>query len=351
VARFSMSQVPQADRTELLFRIVDAVNAGAKTDIEIAAALGGAHVDRQGRYYRKAAESLDLLNPVHQNISTLTMRGKEIADSDQHAVRMKLMIDGAMASPVLRALVQDLHSERKDNVTSNEIRNWLLANTDLSPSTAGRRASSVRNYLTDLGLLTIESARSTPLGHTPTSLVVDTVLDDELSLKELASRSWSVLDPLPPPASSETQNDHMIVSLRSKAQMEQTNAKHEELVRRVAERARQAGFRCLRNSFVDLYVNNGDAGVLFEMKTNTTSNTISQVRKGVSQLYEYEYQQKLKDTPLSLVLQEEPKGASAWVTRYLVESRSILPVWTEGESFTGHERSREALDWLIEGNG
>jgi hypothetical protein len=51
--------VPQADVLEDIARTVDAVAAGAASFQQIAAAIG--KVERQGRYYRKAAQTMDLL--------------------------------------------------------------------------------------------------------------------------------------------------------------------------------------------------------------------------------------------------------------------------------------------------
>lgn len=186
------------------------------------------------------------------------------------------------------------------------------------------------------------------MGTPPVSLLVSTVPDDRYSLVDLVDRDWTAGEVLPDAAHTANDNSDLIVSLRSQAEMERTNAKHEGLVARVARRARDNGFRCLRNTFVDLYVSKAKDAALFEMKTNSPDNTISQVRKGVAQLYEYEYQQRISDTPLVLVLEQEPLGPAAWVVEYLAESRLILPVWSAGSRFLGHPTSRDALPWLVD---
>ena len=66
--------VPQADLLKEVVRAVEAVAAGATTFQDIAAHFG--KVERQGRYYRRAAEILGLLASAGTNHSVLNPRGK-----------------------------------------------------------------------------------------------------------------------------------------------------------------------------------------------------------------------------------------------------------------------------------
>src|SRR4030066_55983 len=76
--RITSRDLPQADRLESVLLTVLAVGNGARTDIEIANQIPSIEDDdRQGRYYRNAAEILGfILN--ESNNSTLTQAGREL---------------------------------------------------------------------------------------------------------------------------------------------------------------------------------------------------------------------------------------------------------------------------------
>ena len=67
----------------------------------------------------------------------------------------------------------------------------------------------------------------------------------------------------------------------------------------------------------------------FEMKSGGES-ILDQIRKGLSQLYEYRYRYRNniedEDISLCLVLPENPKSLP-WVTDYLCEDREISLCW------------------------
>jgi hypothetical protein len=103
------------------------------------------------------------------------------------------------------------------------------------------------------------------------------------------------------------------------------------------------GFRPLYNALIDLYCDIQGRFYIFEMKSVTASNEVSQIRKAVSQLYEYRFLHGLKDAQLVIVLNREPR--EAWVIDYLVGDRSILICWVASDRFACPHTIQE---WLTE---
>jgi len=52
---------------------------------------------------------------------------------------------------------------------------------------------------------------------------------------------------------------------------------------------RDLGYETYFNKHVDLFATNGDKSFLFEVKSNENKNFLPQARKGIVQLFEYEY--------------------------------------------------------------
>ena len=104
----------------------------------------------------------------------------------------------------------------------------------------------------------------------------------------------------------------------------------------------------------DLYVECGNVGHLFEIKTWRLENLRAQVRSGVAQLYEYRWRnrQNLRpDTKLYIVLDRKPLDVElSWLWQYLVEDRSIIPCWIVENKLTTTQSFMEHISWLTETN-
>ena len=128
---------------------------------------------------------------------------------------------------------------------------------------------------------------------------------------------------------------------------EKANRDHARILDLVANRVRIQGLTPQTNVYVDMFV--PEVPVILEVKSCNQTNMISQVRRGISQLYEYRYRLGRPAT-LCLVLQEEPTHANAWLTNYLATDRGILPIWTSGDlTLDGPPESRNGLPILFPG--
>jgi hypothetical protein len=105
---------------------------------------------------------------------------------------------------------------------------------------------------------------------------------------------------------------------------------HRVLLNKLDQFIRERGAIPQESEHIDLYAKIPDDGsFLFEVKSVTSENLLSQTRKGVSQLYEYRYryQDEIgKDVVLCLVYPNEPTEID-WLEDYLCIDRQIAVCW------------------------
>ena len=99
---------------------------------------------------------------------------------------------------------------------------------------------------------------------------------------------------------------------------------------------------------MDLATRVSDTPFIFEMKSTGATNVRAQVRRGISQLYEYRYLQNAPDARLVLVIEQPLNRELSWMSDYLATDRGILLVW-DGDRKHLHctESQRESLRFLV----
>ncbi|HRZ78809.1 MAG TPA: hypothetical protein P5044_02270, partial [bacterium] len=136
-----------------------------------------------------------------------------------------------------------------------------------------------------------------------------------------------------------------IAYFKSQARLDRAASAHISLVNIVARRIRENGGIPKANQLIDLAVRL-DEDYIFEMKSTTENNVKSQIRKGLSQLYEYRYLQNKPEAKLVLVV-EKPLGAShSWMLEYMEVDRGINLIWDGNDQLYGSERTRRDLNFL-----
>jgi hypothetical protein len=112
---------------------------------------------------------------------------------------------------------------------------------------------------------------------------------------------------------------------------EKANLQHRTMVSLVANALEASGSPPLSNIFIDVATLQPKK-MLFEVKSCRLENMLEQVRRGVSQLYEYRYRQvQINGAKPVLVLENRPAHSLEWVIKYLVKDRQIAVCWLEGE--------------------
>ena len=135
--------------------------------------------------------------------------------------------------------------------------------------------------------------------------------------------------------------------LVNQALRERAIESHTNLINMMAERLRQHGAVPRSNRYVDLSSRVGGFDFLFEMKSSTPENLHDQIRRGLSQLYEYRYIQNVENARLVLVVETPLESSSEWMIEYLLSDRGILFVWDGNGKFFFPERISQQLPFLI----
>lgn len=142
--RFKSIEIPQADSLLVVEKTVIALASGAKDDVSISQYLG--YSERQGHYYRKAAELCGFA-VLTDGKSQPTDLGIKLVNSKSEEERVTILQEGVMSIPLIAALVDEFAQGYGNLGNRREIVFWLSQNTDLSISTATRRSSTILNYL------------------------------------------------------------------------------------------------------------------------------------------------------------------------------------------------------------
>jgi hypothetical protein len=332
--------VIQADSPDRVMMTIDAVARGARNDADIAAAIGDLDA-RQGRYYRRAAEVLGFIVRDAGHWSAVTPAGREFASASP-AIKREMFIGAVLGNPLFQRLFPYLESKGSHGATRTDLKRFLAQVADLgAQSMVDRRVSSYMGWLVKLGLASL-TANRVVLSRLPASVpVVRYESDDEpifpnrYELEEYAEQARRV-------ASRREAISYFV----DEAKRERAVTGHESLVRLMAERLRQRGAVPKANRYIDLSARWAGSDYLFEMKSTTEDNPHAQIRRGLSQLYEYRYVQNVEKAKLVLVIENPLPRKLGWIEHYLVADRGILLVWDGQGRFDCPAGVRQQLGFL-----
>jgi hypothetical protein len=79
------------------------------------------------------------------------------------------------------------------------------------------------------------------------------------------------------------------LSIRDNDILARAESSHHSILEQLIQIFRDKGYATLSNEFVDLFAHKGNRSFLFEVKSTENKNFRSQARKGIVQLYEYDY--------------------------------------------------------------
>src|SRR3569833_655732 len=142
---FSTTDLPQADVLDKVVQAVHAVDRGAETDLQIANEIG--FTDRQGRYYRHAAELLGFISN-HNNSAIITELGLELVKSE--FPKEKNILQQAILNNELFKSILHYVEKNEEGVSRGEIEEFIYGITiNPSLSTISRRLSTLLRWLVD----------------------------------------------------------------------------------------------------------------------------------------------------------------------------------------------------------
>jgi len=330
-------EVPQANSLLSVVQAIVNIGNGARKDEEIIRNIPNLTADRQGRYYRLIGELLGLVNNVHNN-ATLTGSGFQVYNNP--TTQNPHLIAGILGMRVFQIVLPFI--ELRGTVTHQDLVDYLVQlDVPLAYSTIDRRVSSLLAWLRELHIIAkvgnsfrIKNMVS-PI--TNTFQVTDDhfpILPKAGTLKEYQTVQQRV-----------SNADKIITVYKNAARLERANNAHQALVNLVAERIRNAGGIPKANQFIDLATTLPD-DYIFEMKSTTAGNISAQVRKGISQLYEYRYLENKPNATLILVVENPLAHDEAWMSDYIEKDRNIHLVWDGNNNLYGSQNTRNKFPFL-----
>jgi len=195
-----------------------------------------------------------------------------------------------------------------------------------SETTARRRASTIAAFVAEAGLARLESGV-----YVPGPLAAVSLIEEEEGKSGLFGK------PVPQdPATHEPLIAKPPYKIEiDSAKTDRANLIHHKLVTAKAGFLEEREFPARQNESVDLYSESKGDTVLYEMKSISDSNFVTQVRRAISQLYEYRYVFGVAGARLCVVTNKYPEAHARWYLNYLQKDREVAYVWTE--DFAGFE--------------
>jgi hypothetical protein len=338
--KIQSNDLPQADKIESVVAATLAIANGASTDIEIANQVPGIERDdRQGRYYRRAAEILGFIINVRNN-ATITPKGQLIADNP--TLTNPTVIVSVLNLNLYQKLLPyiELHPE---GLTRQQIIDYLqlISVANIGPTMIPRRISTILAWIRTLGVIEKVGEKYRIANAIIPSIPLINLIDIEQPVLP-ATGGLQEYETVERRISSARD---IITIYKNQARLDRANNSHIELVNLVAERIRGAGAIPKSNQFIDLAATL-QQDYIFEMKSTTEDNVKAQVRKGISQLYEYRYLENKPDASLILVVERPLTGDNTWMIDYMENDRNIHLVWDGDNNLYGTEKTRQQLGFL-----
>jgi hypothetical protein len=168
----------------------------------------------------------------------------------------------------------------------------------------------------------LEMAESSPSAREATTTVIPSFVAETYPLRDRAA--------LPLPTAPYNRSREIADPEVTRIKRQRRNLAHKELIDKMAECLKNIGAQPKENDHIDLFAKiPQDGSFIFEMKSGGDS-LLEQIRKGLSQLYEYRYRYRavIDDAHISLclVLPESP-DVIPWITEYLCDDRQINICW------------------------
>lgn len=306
------SDFPQADRLEKVGEVAIAVSKKNHTDDDIEIYIGLESSGRQGRYYRRAAEILGLVENEANN-AKLTTLGREYATLSERSSRIDFLGRCLIETKVFNEALRYIH---KYKPSDKKLKIWFRTLYPGANSTADRRFSTFLNYLNQANL--VEKSK----GILQLEKYAGGVLKIKKHDKALKNNKVSETSPI-------YRTGHVTYNVDAQ-KMERANKIHWELVTAKSQYLHDLGFQAYENEHIDLYVKDREV-ILYEMKSlnQDSINFIAQTRKAISQLYEYRYIFNLPQANLCVVTNSAIPNKNYWYLKYLTKDRCIAYEWTD----------------------
>jgi len=268
--RIKSFDIPQADRLESVVQVIINVGNGARTDVQIIRNITDLTTDRQGRYYRKAAEILGFI-ANQKNSAQITPKGTEFLRNPTLA--NPLFIASVLSIDVIQRLLPYMELYPA-GLTNRQIGNYLssIVSNGIGPSMLPRRLMTILSWLRSLNVVASEGTRHSVINQFTQYLPVFEINDIEQPILPTSGNlnEYQIVQ-------ERVRKANEIVTIyRDEARMDRARNSHVSLVNLVAQRITEAGGIPRSNDLIDLAASM-DTDYIFEMKSTNDSNFRSQV--------------------------------------------------------------------------
>lgn len=125
-----------------------------------------------------------------------------------------------------------------------------------------------------------------------------------------------------------------ITTTTDPVKLERANYQHFLLEKAVVALCREAGLQTSTNRHIDVLVQNDQESIIFEMKSSGPGAIRAQIRRALSQVFEYRYlyRDHLKAKQhLCIAIERKPRGAQEWFIEYL-SSIGVGLIWKNDDN-------------------
>ena len=333
--------IPQADELLDVVKLVKGVHQGIRTFQNLAQYIE--KVQRQGRYYRRAAEILGLIEN-EQNSSHLTELGRKFVTVSPQE-RDQILANTVLSTRIIQRAIPFLEGAGARGVSKAELERFIGTVTEatIGPSMIPRRVSTILSWLTQINVVRERDGRYylNPLPR-GVELLDYADVDEPLFPKRYELDEYTALK-----RTIEEKRGSLSI-LIDEAKRDRATNSHKMLTNLMADRIRKAGAIPKRNTVIDLATNISGTVFLFEMKSTTDDNAHGQIRTGISQLYEYRYIQGVKEAKLVLVIENPLPRKFDWMANYIIQDRGIYLVWDGNrKSFDCPPQVKKDLEFIF----
>ncbi len=243
--KLDTSEISQADTLEKVVGVARAVSKGKVTYQAIAREIGT--VERQGRYYRKAAENLGIVaKGVKRNESILTPLGSAIAKA-KGGEYLSLISKALLQNQLFQRLLPFLERNKDAGCSRAQLEEFLRATTDTTNSMIGRRTSTIIAWLKYANLVTeVERKYYANFSDLPAE-----VISYESVEEPLVPTRYDLKDYMEVAFRAEKALEFITFTIDNVAR-ERATESHRRLTNLVAARVRNAGGVPKSNKLVDL---------------------------------------------------------------------------------------------------
>ncbi len=219
-----------------------------------------------------------------------------------------------------------IHLELGDNWLEDAAR--VASQYERNPELRRRLLSNPYNFLIDQKWNALANATVDELGLHRPEAVYDADADEDIGIdvepRLGKGKSWARIKP----KSSDKKSTQALINLVAR---ERANQSHFAIEQALAAAITKAGYDPKANESIDLYFDTKAGSVLIEVKSCTENNFHAQIRKAVSQVFEYRFLyagQLVEPIQLAIAIETAPGPVKRWLLKYL-EEMNIAVAWLD----------------------